>query len=137
MVLLVESVLLWLGVGASVTGWSEAVMSSVLGLAMGIQNASVHEVDGVSIALTYVTGTLVKIGRGIAKALLGTGRWRAILPYLGLWSALLAGAFAGAAMARASETAALVVAASVAGVLCLSTAFKIESNLRNRATRQR
>jgi len=122
-VLLVESILLWLGVGASAAGWGDAVVSSVLGLAMGIQNASVYEVGRISIALTYVTGTLVKIGRGMAEALRGAGQWRAIIPYLGLWSALLAGAFAGAAMACGSEAAALVVAASAAGILCVLTMF--------------
>ena len=42
-----------------------------LALAMGVLNASVHEVGGVKVSLTFVTGTLVKVGTGLADLLSG------------------------------------------------------------------
>jgi uncharacterized membrane protein YoaK (UPF0700 family) len=64
-------------------------------LAMGAENG-VFERDGeVQIGLTYMTGTLVKLGQRITSALLGADRW-AWFPYLLLWLGLVLGAFAGA-----------------------------------------
>ena len=121
-VLLAETLLLWVSVVLHAREWSEALISILLGLAMGIQNASVHEAGGISVALTYVTGTLVKVGRGIAAALAGSGRWIAIAPNLGLWSALLSGAFAGAQVTRASEATSLLVPALTLTIVCAVTA---------------
>ena len=64
-------------------------------LAMGAVN-SVFERDGeVRIGLTYMTGTLVKIGQRLAGALTG-GDPLAWAPYLLQWLCLVAGAVAGA-----------------------------------------
>ncbi|WAJ28562.1 YoaK family protein [Antarcticirhabdus aurantiaca] len=63
--------------------------------AMGAEN-TVFERDGeVSIGLTYMTGTLVKLGQRLAEALTG-GRRAAFLPYLLLWLGLACGALGGA-----------------------------------------
>ncbi|MEG3123387.1 YoaK family protein [Sphingomonas sp. GB1N7] len=66
-------------------------------LAMGAENAAFEQPGGGSVGLTYMTGTLAKVGQGIAAMLLGTGglEWFA---YLALWAGLLAGAIAGAAV---------------------------------------
>lgn len=65
-----------------------------MGLAMGAENA-VFERDGeVSIGLTYMTGTLVKLGQRLAIALTG-GSKTAWTPYFLLWSGLVGGAVLG------------------------------------------
>jgi uncharacterized membrane protein YoaK (UPF0700 family) len=64
-------------------------------LAMGAENA-VFERDGeVHIGLTYMTGTLVKLGQHLTRALTGGPRW-GWRPYLLLWLGLTAGATTGA-----------------------------------------
>jgi uncharacterized membrane protein YoaK (UPF0700 family) len=64
-------------------------------VAMGLENA-MFQADGgtAGIALTYMTGTLVRIGQLLATALQGGARW-AWLPNLLLWSAMVAGAATG------------------------------------------
>lgn len=67
-----------------------------LTLAMGVLNASVHQVGNTPVSLTYFTGALVKFGTGLAQLLGGrpqSGPW---LGQLGLWLGFLAGAVAGA-----------------------------------------
>lgn len=86
--------------------------------AMGTEN-TVFEADGeVRISLTYMTGNLVKIGQRLAGALLGRGAWT-WLPFLALWSAMVGGAVAGAALWPGLGLAGLWVAAGVALGLAL------------------
>jgi uncharacterized membrane protein YoaK (UPF0700 family) len=67
----------------------------LMALAMGAENA-VFERDGeVQIGLTYMTGTLVKLGQHLTRAMTGGPRW-AWRPYLLLWLGLAGGAVAGA-----------------------------------------
>jgi len=77
-------------------------MPWVLTLAMGMLNAAISRVSGVSVGLTYVTGTLVKLGQGIGHALLGRGGrdWALQAP---LWLSLLAGAVAAGAAQWAGQ----------------------------------
>ena len=67
--------------------------------AMGASNGTFERDGEVSIGVTYMTGTLVKLGQRIAGALLGGDRlawsW-----YLFLWLGLVAGAGIGAAVYR-------------------------------------
>jgi uncharacterized membrane protein YoaK (UPF0700 family) len=66
-----------------------------MALAMGAEN-TVFERDGeVRIGVTYMTGTLVKLGQRITGAILGGDRF-AWVGYLLLWMGLVAGAAAGA-----------------------------------------
>ena len=67
-----------------------------MAVAMGAENGVFATEDEVHIGLTYMTGTLVKLGQRLAGALAGGDRL-AFLPYLGLWLGLAAGAAAGAA----------------------------------------
>lgn len=87
-------------------------------LAMGAVN-SVFLRDGeVSIGLTYMTGTLVRLGQRLATTLTGGERW-SWLPYLLLWLGLLCGAILGAfAFARVGLDA-LWIAAASAGLMTL------------------
>ena len=66
-VLLAETLLLGLAYAAAVKHWGEAATATITGLAMGVQTAAVHKAAGLTVSLTYVTGTLVNIGRSIVK----------------------------------------------------------------------
>ena len=90
-----------------------------IALAMGAANAVFQRDGEVSIGVTYMTGTLVKLGQRLAAALLGGDRW-GWLPYLLMWSGLLAGAVAGAALYPLLGMAALWIAAAAAGLLTLA-----------------
>ena len=67
----------------------------MIALAMGTEN-TVFQRDGVSgIGLTYMTGTLVRLGQKLAEAV--TGRpWSAALPDMLLWLGMIGGAGLGA-----------------------------------------
>ena len=118
-VLAAEAASLWAGLASSLGGFGEPWTTSVLGFAMGLQNASVHHANGISVSLTYVTGTLVKIGRGLAEALRGMKPVSGVLPYLGLWLAVFVGSVLGAAVARASAVDAIAIAAAAASALAI------------------
>ena len=120
-VLLTETMLLGVALASLRLGWGEGWTSAALALAMGAQNAAVHKAGGISVALTYVTGTLVHVGRGIAKSLCGAAPWNAALPFVCLWVGLASGGLAGAIVADRSLALALVAAAGVCLVLLLWT----------------
>lgn len=61
-------------------------------LAMGALNASMNRVGQVGISLTYVTGTLVKLGQGLGRALCGKPDGWSWLWQAPMWASLLAGA---------------------------------------------
>jgi uncharacterized membrane protein YoaK (UPF0700 family) len=63
-------------------------------MAMGAENA-VFERDGEVVGLTYMTGTLVKLGQRLGAALRGGDRW-AWISYLISWTGLVCGAALGA-----------------------------------------
>ncbi|GAB2569539.1 DUF1275 family protein [Dyella jejuensis] len=86
------------------------VILLLLSFAMGTQNAVIHRAEGIGIALTYVTGTLVHLGRVLASTLAGGGDWNEVFKYAGLWLALAAGAFAGGFTAGKSAPLAIAVA---------------------------
>ncbi len=66
-------------------------------LAMGAENAVFQRDGEVSIGVTYMTGTLVKLGQRLAVTIIGGDRWGWV-PYLMLWVGLVAGAVAGATL---------------------------------------
>ena len=83
---------------------------------MGTENTTVERDGEVSIGLTYMTGTLVKLGQRIAGALMGGPRL-AWLPYALLWLGLVTGAVTGALAWPLIGLAGLWFAASAALVL--------------------
>ena len=121
LVLVIETALLGAALASLQLGLGEGWTAGLLALAMGVQNAAVHNAEGISVALTYVTGTLVHVGRSLAHALRGKAPWHAALPFLGLWIGLAVGGLAGAAIAGRSLALALTVAASTGLVLLLCT----------------
>lgn len=118
-VLVLETALLGAALASLQLRWGEGWTAAALALAMGVQNAAVHKAEGISVALTYVTGTLVHVGRAISKALRGEAPWHAALPFLGLWIGLASGGFAGAIVAGRSLALALLVAAGACLALVL------------------
>ncbi len=96
--------------------WAAAIP---MALAMGAENA-VYEKDGeVQIGLTYMTGTLVKLGQRLAAALGGGAPW-AWAPYLLLWTGLVAGAVLGALAHRAFGLQGLWFAAAAAATAAMA-----------------
>ncbi len=114
-----EAALLWVAAGSAIAGWGDAATASAAGLAMGVQTAAVHRADGVGVALTYVTGTLVNLGRAVGSALRGEASWGKALPFAGFWISLCLGSLGGAAAARAGLGAALAAAAGIASALAI------------------
>jgi uncharacterized membrane protein YoaK (UPF0700 family) len=69
----------------------------LLAAAMGTENGVFNRDGEVTIGLTYMTGSLVRIGQKLAGALMGDrDRWGWV-PYLALWLGFLAGVVSGAA----------------------------------------
>lgn len=71
------------------------VAGACMAVAMGAANNVFVREGEVSIGVTYMTGTLVKLGQRLAGSWLGEAgsHWR---PYLFLWASLIIGAFLGA-----------------------------------------
>ncbi|MEJ0009691.1 MAG: YoaK family protein [Alphaproteobacteria bacterium] len=92
-VLLLVTFLLATAATAS-SGGHVSLAISCMALAMGAENIALQRDGDIVISLTYMTGTLVKLGQRIAQALAGGDRW-AWLPFLLLWMSLLAGGIAG------------------------------------------
>lgn len=82
-------------------------------LAMGALNASVHQVGRVKVSLTFVTGTLVRFGTGLADWLSGQAPAQDWLWPMILWLAFLAGALGGAASLEHLGPHTLLVAAGL------------------------
>lgn len=94
----------------------------LLAAAMGVENGVFNRDGEVTIGLTYMTGTLVRIGQKAADALMGDpDRWGWV-PYLALWLGFLAGAVLGAASQWRWGWNALWLAALVAAVLTAAIA---------------
>lgn len=91
-----------------------------LAFAMGAENTVFAEDGEVRIGLTYMTGTLVKLGKHIAAALAG-GDPLGWAPYLLLWLGLVAGAVLGAwAYAEFGTSALWSAAAAMAALTALA-----------------
>jgi uncharacterized membrane protein YoaK (UPF0700 family) len=91
----------------------------VMATAMGAENAVFADNGEVRFGLTYITGTLVKFGQGIAQALLGKGRpgWTLFLkPWLGLVLGGLGGALAYRAFGLGGLWGAAIAAAALAAL---------------------
>lgn len=87
-------------------------------LAMGMLNATVEQVNGLPIGLTYVTGALSRFGRGLGRFMLGERPqgWRVqLVP----WTGMLAGALIGATTEHYFGVGAFVASAALAGLVAL------------------
>lgn len=91
-----------------------------MAMAMGAENATFEKDGDVRVGLTYMTGTLVKLGQRIAAIARG-GPPFAWAPFLLQWLALAAGAVLGAALHPLLGLAALWFAAALAATLALAS----------------
>ena len=93
-------------------------------LALGMQNATLQDEAGRSLALTYVTGAVVRFGTGLANLLLhkpAPSFWI----QAPLWGALSAGAVVGAVIQDYLGMLGFLVPAGLAGGLALVGAFLV------------
>ena len=84
-----------------------------LALGMGALNATVHQVGRVKVSLTFVTGTLVRVGTNLADWLRGAAPAQGWRWPLGLWLAFGAGALGGGLVGLRWPAAALPLAAAL------------------------
>lgn len=94
--------------------WTAVAMAAAMGT---INNVFLRDGE-VSVGVTYMTGTLVKLGQRIAAALLGNDRYGWVA-YLRLWRGLLSGAVGGALLYPRIGSFSLALAAIVAATLAL------------------
>ena len=92
-------------------------------LAMGAENCVFESGGEVSVGLTYMTGTLVKMGQHAAAALFGGPRF-GWLPHFMRWFALLAGAALGSLVYRRAGLEALWAAAAFAAALTVTSGWR-------------
>lgn len=93
-VLLTEAAMLAMAAGLS-SHRHNGIGTVLMAVAMGVENATFINARGeTKINLTFMTGALVKLGEGLAGALLGGPR-RGWWPYLLLWAGLTSGAAIG------------------------------------------
>lgn len=90
--------------------------------AMGVENGVFNRDGEVTIGLTYMTGSLVRMGQKIADALMGTGNHWDWVPYLALWTGFVAGAVSGAASQLRWGWEALWLAVAVSAALTVAIA---------------
>ena len=109
-------VLHWPGLGLPI---SPLTALYPLVFAMGLQNATMHRAGGIGIGLTYVTGTLVQIGRGIGALTRRSGDGQKISKYVALWLSLAVGGGLGALALSISMLVALSIATAAAAGLAV------------------
>lgn len=116
-VLFAIAVLLLAAATFGLGGWPVSALG-LTALAMGAENAIFEREGEVRIGLTYMTGSLVRAGQGLAGMVLGrpAGAWPW---YMVLWGGFVAGVAAGAAVYPAAGLSALFAAAGLALALAL------------------
>lgn len=111
MVLTAEALSLMAGALPDFAGYAATVF------AMGLQNAALKRAGGVSVGLTYVTGSLVQVGRRLADGAFGQAALYGLI-----WFCMASGAAAGAYALSLSTKTALEAPAVAAGALAFVTA---------------
>ncbi|MBL8047411.1 MAG: DUF1275 domain-containing protein [Chthonomonas sp.] len=99
-VLMIVTILLFIAAICHTIGQTYASTAFMV-LAMGAENAVFQRDGEVSIGLTYMTGTLVKLGQQIAAIMFGGSKdtwWPYALHWLGLVSGAILGAWAHGAL---------------------------------------
>jgi uncharacterized membrane protein YoaK (UPF0700 family) len=112
------ALLLLCGTLLNATGAIEAAIAT-MAVAMGVVNNTFERNGEVSIGISYMTGSLVKLGQRIAAAILGFDRFGWV-PYLLLWLCFVAGVLAGATVYPHLGLSGLWVPASAAALLAFA-----------------
>lgn len=120
-VLAFEGVLLVLAALAAGLGFNPVAIGLMV-MAMAAENSVFLRNGEVAVSLTYMTGTLVKLGQSLAAAVTGGDRW-GFGSYLILWGGLTGGAVVGAMTFGRLGLAALWPAAAFALLLAVVTRF--------------
>ncbi len=89
-------------------------------LAMGAENSVFQRGGDLMVGLTYMSGTLVKVGQRLAEALTG-GKKTAFVPYVLLWLGLISGGVVGALSFNSFGLHSLWIATFVALLFTLVT----------------
>lgn len=87
-------------------------------LAMGALNSAVESVAGHPVSLTYVTGALSRLGKGLGRLAMGTGNGTFLL-HVVPWVGMLTGAIGGAFLQIDRPAIAFYVPAGFAALLAL------------------
>ncbi|AYD03226.1 YoaK family protein [Neorhizobium sp. NCHU2750] len=90
-------------------------------LAMGLINATVEQIDGLPIGLTYITGALSRFGRGIGRWLIGDRNLRGWLIQTVPWTGMACGAVSGAFLTHYLGSHALWIVSMVTIAVALAT----------------
>lgn len=98
--------------------WEDLAMLT-LSVGIGMMNSVFERGGEVHVPLTYMTGTLVKMGQRFADTFFG-GKHSRWLHHLSLWLSLSCGAIAGAVTYNRWQLAAVTVAAVIVAVCTLS-----------------
>lgn len=116
-VLLCITVLLGAAPVLDLYGFAVAALFAMT-LAMGAENTIFAQDGEVRVGVTYMTGTLVKLGQGLMMSMLqrGSSPW---WPYLALWLGLIGGAVMGANAYAHFGLQSLWLAAAVTAVLSI------------------
>ncbi|MGE4323144.1 MAG: YoaK family protein [Sphingobium sp.] len=112
-VLLFVAVLLAVAAITGTIGGRPVWATGLLAVAMGAENAVFEREGEAPLGLTYMTGSLVRIGYGLAGLVTGR-RHPGWTTYIALWAGLVGGAIAGAAVYPILGQTAMVPASGVA-----------------------
>lgn len=116
-----SAVMMFLIAAAAFNVWFAPVLAiATLCMAMGASNAVLQRNRDVAVGLTYMTGTLVKLGYRLVDALRGREPL-AWLPYMLLWSSLVIGGIAGATVELRAPQIALWIAVLASGLLTIGS----------------
>ncbi|MFD1105235.1 YoaK family protein [Sphingobium olei] len=111
-------VALLLGGAAAVSRWSGLWTPGLLAIAMGAENAVVEREGEAPLGVTYMTGSLVRVGFGLSGLITGR-RHAGWTGYALLWAGLVGGALAGASLFPMLRQDAMLLASSAAGALAI------------------
>jgi uncharacterized membrane protein YoaK (UPF0700 family) len=100
-----------------------SVIALPLAFAMGLQNTAMSRVGERAVGLTYVTGTLVRLGSELAESIARRAKPWAWNRDAGLWLAMVTGAVAGAVLFGHLGLRALLVPVVVALSLAVTANF--------------
>jgi uncharacterized membrane protein YoaK (UPF0700 family) len=120
-VLALVSLLLVIAASSGMAGHPALAIAAMV-LAMGAENAAFESDGEVRVGVTYMTGTLVKVGQRLAAIPFGGDRM-AWAPFLILWLGLMSGAIAGAAVYPLLGLNALWPAAGAAALAAVASRF--------------
>ena len=103
-------------IGVSTIG-TNAVVLTLLAMAMGAENGVLTRDGVVTVGVTYFTGNLVKMGQGLGAALMGRAPAWEWARFLWLWLGFVVGVVGGATTVVRWDMAAVLIAAAAAALI--------------------